>query len=233
MTLTGEPFSMCVPPDSRPASRARPGRDRGKRGQGGSGPVRVAVKGCRACSMPADSRSSSGPRPPGCRRRSGRTAARAAGGPCGSGSVSAYSMGSVRTPSRRSVPCVLPSSMAGEAMSMMSSEIWNAEPQVSPNVLSARIWSGRDAGEHAAEPAARGDQRARLLVDDRQVVRHGVLARGRADRLPHLARDQLAEGGRHDVARLRAQVGHQPRGVREEEVAGEDGDRVVPAGVAR
>ena len=45
----------------------------------------------------------------------------------------AYNTGSVGTPSRRSVPGVLPDSGDSDAMSMMSSESWNATPMRSPN----------------------------------------------------------------------------------------------------
>ena len=51
-------------------------------------------------------------------------------------------MGSVCTPSRRSVPGVLPELSDGEAMSMTSSEIWNAVPMVAPNRRSASTCSG-------------------------------------------------------------------------------------------
>ena len=49
--------------------------------------------------------------------------------------------------------------------------------------------------------------------------------------LLHLAGDQLGEGARDDPHRLRAEVGHEPGGVGEQVVAGEDRDGVVPAGV--
>ena len=50
------------------------------------------------------------------------------------GSVEAWaiSTGSVGTPSRRSVPGVLPEVSDSEAMSRMSSESWKAEPTISP-----------------------------------------------------------------------------------------------------
>ena len=54
--------------------------------------------------------------------------------------------GSVGTPSRRSVPGVLPESSDSLAMSMMSSLSWNATPTRSPNSVSASTvaWSARD-----------------------------------------------------------------------------------------
>ena len=50
--------------------------------------------------------------------------------------------GSVGTPSRRSVPGVLPDSTESEAMSRMSSESWKAEPTISPYAASASSTSG-------------------------------------------------------------------------------------------
>ena len=50
--------------------------------------------------------------------------------------------GSVGTPSRRSVPGVLPDSAESEAMSRMSSESWKAEPTISPYAASASSISG-------------------------------------------------------------------------------------------
>ena len=49
----------------------------------------------------------------------------------------AISTGSVGTPSRRSVPGVLPDSPDSEATSRMSSESWKAEPTISPYAVSA------------------------------------------------------------------------------------------------
>ena len=49
----------------------------------------------------------------------------------------ANSTGSVGTPSRRSVPGVLPDSSDSDATSRMSSESWNATPTLSPYAVSA------------------------------------------------------------------------------------------------
>ena len=46
------------------------------------------------------------------------------------------------TPSRRSVPGVLPELSDGEVMSMMSSLIWNAVPIAAPNRCSDSTCSG-------------------------------------------------------------------------------------------
>ena len=54
-------------------------------------------------------------------------------------SRSAYSTGSVCTPSRRSVPGSLPDSSGSLSMSMMSSEIWNAVPTMPPSLPSRWI----------------------------------------------------------------------------------------------
>jgi hypothetical protein len=65
------------------------------------------------------------------------------------------------------------------------------------------------------------------------VVLDGVLTLGRADRLTDLPGAQPLEGARlqpHDVG---AQIGRDVGGTGEEEVTGEDRDRVVPAGVGR
>ena len=86
---------------------------------------------------------------------------------------------------------------------------------------------GRAAGEQAAVTAGRRDQRAGLLRDHGEVVRHRVLAVGRSAGLPHLARDQLGKGLGDDPYGVRAEVGHQSGGVREQEVPGEDRDGVV------
>ena len=66
-------------------------------------------------------------------RTASSSRSRSASGPV---SRSAYSTGSVCTPSRRSVPGVLPDSSESLAMSMMSSEIWNAVPTIPPSRLS-------------------------------------------------------------------------------------------------
>ena len=55
----------------------------------------------------------------------------------GSVEAAAISTGRVGTPSLRSVPGVLPDSTESEAMSMMSSESWKADPTISPYAVSA------------------------------------------------------------------------------------------------
>ena len=55
----------------------------------------------------------------------------------GVGGARAISTGSVGTPSRRSVPGVLPDSSVSEPMSRMSSESWKATPTFSPYSVSA------------------------------------------------------------------------------------------------
>ena len=70
-----------------------------------------------------------------------------------------------------------------------------------------------------------------LVGHDLHVVLERVLARLRAHGLRDLPADQPGEGLGLDPDGLRAEVGEDVRGAGEQEVAGQDGHRVVPAGV--
>ena len=87
---------------------------------------------------------------------------------------------------------------------------------------------GRGAGEHRTEPAGRGDQRPRFLRHHPEVVREGILARARADGLGDLAAHQPAERFRLDPDRLVTQISENPGRLGEQEIPGQDGDRVGP-----
>ena len=90
---------------------------------------------------------------------------------------------------------------------------------------------GRGPGEHRSEPARRRDQRPRLLFHHPQVVRERILARRGTQGLGDLSAHQPGERVRLDPDRLIAEVGEDLRRTGEQEVAGEDGDRVGPPGV--
>ena len=84
-----------------------------------------------------------------------------------------------------------------------------------------------------ADPAGRSDQRAGLALEHVEVMRDRVLTLGGADGLEDLPGAQALERTREQTHDLRAEVGRDVGGPREQEVAGEDGDRVVPARVGR
>ena len=92
---------------------------------------------------------------------------------------------------------------------------------------------GRSTGEHGAELPGGGDQRSGLLGDDVHVVIERVLAGPRPDGLGQLPLDQPAERLGLDPDRVRAEVGQDTGRLREQEVTGQDGDRVAPPGVDR
>ena len=92
------------------------------------------------------------------------------------------STGSVGTPSRRSVPGILPDRSASEVTSRMSSESWKAVPIRSPNRVIDVDHRVVGPGEHRAETARGRDQRAGLVRDDREVVLDRIVAVGRARR---------------------------------------------------
>ena len=115
----------------------------------------------------------------------------------------------------------------------MSSESWKATPTFSPYSVSASTTSRGRAGEERAVAGGGGDQRTGLAGDHAQVVLERVLAVGRAEGLEDLALDEAGEGLRLDPDGVGPEVGGQLRGLREQEVAGQDRDVVVPAGVGR
>ena len=84
------------------------------------------------------------------------------------------------------------------------------------------------ARERRTEPAGGRDQAGGLLVHHLEVVLDGVDVLGGPAGFAHLPRDQLREGVGDDAHRLRAQPGHQPRGRREQVVAGQNRDVVAP-----
>ena len=113
-------------------------------------------------------------------------------------------------PSRRSVPGDFPEAPPWLTMSSRSSEIWKATPTSLPNAVSASTRTVH-AGEARAEPGGRGDQRAGLVGEHREVVGDRVLARLSADGLPDLPGDQPLERLRLDPDGLRAEVGEEVR----------------------
>ena len=72
------------------------------------------------------------------------------------------SVGRVATPSRRSVPGVLP--VRVDVMSMMSSESWNTEPICSPNSRSDSTISA-EASETMAPKTAAAEMSEAVLSD--------------------------------------------------------------------
>ena len=137
------------------------------------------------------------------------------------------------TPSRRSVPGVLPDSVESEAMSRMSSLSWNATPICSPNARSVSTVDGRRR-RSGAELGGGGDQRAGLVGEHAEVVLDRVVALGRGPTVSRICpTDQPLERARLQPHGVRAEVGQQIGRAGEQEVAGEDRDGVVPARVRR
>ena len=124
-------------------------------------------------------------------------------GVAGAAVARAISTGSVGTPSRRSVPGVLPETPASEATSRMSSESWNAVPTMSPYAVSASSHLRRGAAEHGAVARGGGDQGAGLAGHDVEVVRERVLAGAGLERLEDLALDEPGERLRLDAYGVR------------------------------
>ncbi len=87
------------------------------------------------------------------------------------------------------------------------------------------------AGGQCSYPAGDGDQRSGLAGQHAQVVVERVVVRAGAGGLQDLAGDQPLERVGLQPDGLRAEVGQHLGGTGEEEVAGQDGDRVVPARV--
>ena len=165
-------------PWPRPRGRRRRRAPRRSPGAGAAGPAprRGSASSVRSPSSSSSSRASSGP-----------AVARAS------------STGSVGTPSRRSVPGVLPETPASEATSRMSSESWNAVPTISPYFVSACCTSGVRAAEHRAVARRGRDQRAGLAGHHVEVVLQGVLVGAGLEGLEDLALDQPGEGLRLDA----------------------------------
>ena len=209
----------------RTSRAAAPGPTGPRRPIGGPRRGPAAIAGCARSRPRASACSASswiGPEVSSIRRAS-----------AGSVEVRAYRTASVATPSRRSVPGVLPDWACSLPMSTRSSASWKATPMRSPNVAIVSTTSLVGAGHHRAEPPRRGDQRAGLVRQDADVVRDRVLALARADRLADLAGAQPLERAGLDAHGLGAEVGQEVRGPGEQEVAGEDRHGVVPAGVGR
>ena len=92
---------------------------------------------------------------------------------------------------------------------------------------------GAGAAEAGAVAGRGGDEGTGLAGDDLEVVLERVLVGAGLDRLQDLALDQPGEGLGLDPDGVRAQQGGELGGLREQEVAGQDRDQVVPAGVGR
>ena len=177
------------------------------------------------------------PAPPRARRRrTGRRRARRAAraSPGRVGPAQRCNTGSVGTPSRRSVPGVLPDSAESDATSSRSSESWNATPIRSPKLRRAarpRLVGRRRASRRTgrgARSASRSCRRARA----------GSARSGPRPRPARPSRGSARVTSRSNVrACIRTASG--PRSARmsgrpgEQEVTGQDRDRVVPAGVRR
>ena len=114
----------------------------------------------------------------------------------------------------------------------MSSESWKAEPTISPYAVSASSTSRRGAAEAGAVAGRGGDQRAGLAGDHVEVVARAGPRPGRAATVsriwPSTSRVNVSAWMRTASA---PSCGGQLGGLREQEVAGEDRDVVVPAGV--
>ena len=120
------------------------------------------------------------------------------------------------------------------ATSRMSSESWKAIADLLAVRRERLLDLERGAGEPGAVPRGGRDQRAGLARDDPQVVRERVLVGPGLERLEDLALDELGERlglDPHRVRRPASAVSSEDFG--EQEVAGEDRDVVVPAGVRR
>ena len=116
-------------------------------------------------------------------------------------------------------------------MSRMSSLSWNATPMRSPNSVSASTISVGRARHGGAEVGRGRDQRAGLVGHDAEVVGQGVVAVARADGLADLALHEAGERAGLHADGVGAERRDDLRGVREQVVADEDRERVVPAGV--
>ena len=105
-------------------------------------------------------------------------------------------------------------------------------PRASPNSSSVSTCSGSASESMPAQPARGRDQRRRLAADDLQVVRLSA-ARPR----PELSTSRIWPSQSTAIVRASSrqtsvpEVGGDLRGPGEQEVAGEDGHRVVPARV--
>ena len=124
----------------------------------------------------------------------------------------ACSTASVATPSRRSVPGVLPDCvvLAADVDEVIGELERHADALAERGQGPLDLRSG--AGHHRAEPARRGDQRAGLVRQHGEVVRDRVLAVLRTDRLADLAGAQSLERPRLDPHRLRTEVRQQVGG---------------------
>jgi hypothetical protein len=81
------------------------------------------------------------------------------------------------------------------------------------------------------DAACGGEQGGGLALDRREVRGLGATGVERRAQLVHLALAQAADRGREQAGDLGAQPGGDLRGLREEEVAREDGPQVAPPGV--
>ena len=88
-----------------------------------------------------------------------------------------------------------------------------------------------DARDHAADPTRRREQRRGLALDRGRVVLLGAVDVEEVLQLEHLPAAQLADGGGEQRGHVGAERRGQRRRASQEEVAGEDGDDVAPAGV--
>ena len=91
----------------------------------------------------------------------------------------------------------------------------------------------RSVGEHPAQTARRGDQRRGLAPDDLHVADLHGLARPDAPTSRIWPSQSDRDRASEELGDVGAQLGGDLGGLREQEVAGQDRDRVVPPGVHR
>ena len=134
-------------------------------------------------------------------------------------------------PSARSRPAGLPSCSSVAVRSSTSSTIWKTIPRCVPYAVSASTGRPVEAADDGADAAGGGHQGGRLALDGAEV--RGLVAVDvvEALQLQDLALAQLGDGGGQEAGHFHPQRGGQGRRPGQEEVAGQDGHDVRPAGV--
>ena len=97
--------------------------------------------------------------------------------------------------------------------------------------MSASSVASSTSDDHAADAARRREERRGLALDRAHVALLGAVDVEEVLQLEHLAPAQLADGGGEQPRDVGAERGGQRRRPGQQEVAGEDGDDVAPAGV--